>query len=133
MVELRRQGLDAAVVVWSIPTQGHCYVECSGYLVDITASQFGASEIEIHDLAAKPPGRPYWRDRHRFRDVKSLQDYVLRFGWDETEIPYHRDFPGLYGRGLAWESGPAIRTTAAPLLAGPAAFSVRRYSSLDRP
>jgi hypothetical protein len=133
MIELRRQGLDAEVVVWSIPTQGHCYVECSGYLVDITAAQFGASDIEIHDLSAKPKERPYWRGRHRFRDVKSLQDYLLRFGWDEAEVPYHGDYAGLYGRGLAWRPGSQIRTAATNPSRAPEAFCVHRYSSLGRP
>ena len=86
MTLLQQQGLEASVRVWSTAGNGHCYVECAGYLVDVTSSQFGRKPVEVHALNARPVER-YWRGRHRFETVAELRKYMTRAGWPEEQMP----------------------------------------------
>ena len=83
---LRARGLEAEVVVWSSSCEGHCYVECGGYLVDVTSTQFGRQKVELHPLAGKPK-EPYWQGRRRFATTQALRTYLRRAGWPDEQIP----------------------------------------------
>lgn len=83
---LKSLGLFPTLKVWQKGELGHCYVECGGYLVDITGVQFGLSDIEIKDISTLK--RPqYWSARRKFDSADKFVEYLIKNKWHPQSIP----------------------------------------------
>lgn len=83
---LIKAGKTPAIKVWQSGELGHCYIECDGYLLDITASQFGLNAIEVVRL--KNLSTPsFWRARKTLMDPFELVTYLRKHKWHPDTIP----------------------------------------------
>jgi len=66
--------------------EGHCWVECHGYIVDVTATQFDAVPkviVRINDGTWKPQ--------------TVIDEKFDWYSWDETQVPSHDKFEKIAG------------------------------------
>lgn len=85
---LEDQGLAACIAV--LDTEdcgGHCFVECEGYLVDVTSSQFGTRAVEVHRLDAKPD-KVFWTALYRVSSADALRQLLEELDWPEEQWPW---------------------------------------------
>lgn len=85
--ELARAGFQPRVrVVHSARLSGHCFVECDGWLLDITATQFGLSSVEAHPFHARP-AKEFWAPGIACDSLAELQATLLRHRWARRQVP----------------------------------------------
>ena len=69
---------------------GHCFVLCEGHIVDVTATQFGKSEVEILAYSQDPQDELFpwfWRARQLFDSPQELAAFLEDEGWPAEQIP----------------------------------------------
>ncbi len=84
---LVQEGLTARIAV--LDTEdcgGHCFVECEGFMVDITASQFGERAVEVHSLK-QLPAKVFWCAMYRVSSVDALRQLLEELQWPEEQWP----------------------------------------------
>ena len=62
---LQAAGLDAKVIEAPPGSYSHFFIEVEGYLVDITASQFGKPRIVIRRLSSVNPDEDWFWRKHK--------------------------------------------------------------------
>lgn len=83
---LVRSGQAPIIKVWQSGELGHCYIQCQGYLLDVTASQFGLNPIEVVKLRnLKLPA--FWRARKTLMSPVELVAYLKKHKWHPASIP----------------------------------------------
>lgn len=85
--ELELAGFQPAVrVVHSARLSGHCFVECEGWLLDVTATQFGLSALEVHPMRRRPR-KHFWMRGIVCRSLTELHEALVRHRWPRVQIP----------------------------------------------
>lgn len=98
---LKREGLSPELVLaiwpedhfaWYLtrPTitqeqYSHCYVLCEGYVLDVTASQFGQPNVVVRRKHSAARER-FWRPSARYRSEGGLIYRLRRDGWGEGHL-----------------------------------------------
>lgn len=62
----------------------HCFVVADGYIVDITASQYGFRPVTI--VSTDKVDQEFWFIEKRFKSVDSLLDYQIDAGWPFEQL-----------------------------------------------
>lgn len=62
----------------------HCFVLASGYIVDITATQYGFRPVTI--VPADKVEQEFWFIEKRFKSVNSIHDYQIDAGWPFDQL-----------------------------------------------
>lgn len=62
----------------------HCFLISSGYIVDITATQYGFRPITI--IPEDKVDQEFWFIEKRFKTVESLLDYQIDAGWPSDQM-----------------------------------------------
>lgn len=91
--ELAQAGFSPVVrVVHTARLSGHCYVECQGLLLDVTATQFSRqgqefASVEVHPVDA-PRRHEFWsRGRLVCHSLRELQQALTRHRWPKSQVP----------------------------------------------
>lgn len=90
---LKKKGYSPKLVVWneagdSAELGGHCYVECDGFIVDITATQFGLSKTILITNIKDRKNHEFWESpTFSTDDPESFIDHLLGTDWDVHQIP----------------------------------------------
>jgi hypothetical protein len=67
----------------------HVWVKLNGYIVDITASQFGHQDICVIECR---PSRPwYWRETYILHGVRQLRELQKEQDWAKEQIVQRKD------------------------------------------
>lgn len=83
---LKKMGFRPKIVMSTDGHWAHVWVRCSGYLVDITASQFDRGDVEIIPLK-KVPNEWYWGEpRAEFNSVEDLQVDQIHKHWPVEQV-----------------------------------------------
>lgn len=80
-LNLQKEKIDARIVANNL----HCFVTCDDIVVDVTASQFGYSDVTVikRDIAEKID---HWKTVHVFEDVDALVKWQLDSRWPPNQI-----------------------------------------------
>ena len=84
MLALRAKGYDAVFH----ENYGHCFVVLNGYIIDITATQFGKrNKVFIHQYPLPKRGewKDYWWTRSKARTFNGVRRIQRRQDWFEIE------------------------------------------------
>lgn len=76
---------------------GHVYLECRGYIVDTTATQFGSrASVSIRKINSDTMSLYYgiWDTSIRFRTRRHLRKWQKRRGWPSDQIARNEDMLG---------------------------------------
>jgi hypothetical protein len=93
---LRARGRVATLVLQTDEYEAHCWVELSGYVVDITATQFDGPPVAIYPIGQEPE----WCDtQHLDRRVTNQKALEVLKRWDEqSPFRYKRKIDSLVSR-----------------------------------
>lgn len=64
---------------------GHCFVQCGGYVVDVTATQFGRRAVEVVPVGGASHAH-FWCADHVFNSIDELRVHQLDEGWPSQQI-----------------------------------------------
>jgi hypothetical protein len=97
---LSAAGLDSTIALRNSSDEGHAFVICEGYIVDVTATQFGsiyrkakadewgrwthlrrARAVEIVPLVPKKDRPTFWQETSQFKSVDDLIFRQKKSGW----------------------------------------------------
>jgi hypothetical protein len=94
---LRARGFPAVFVFQADSELAHCWVELNGYVVDITATQFGGPPIAIFRVGEKPD---WWEDLDDLPHRSINQEAMRRVSKWKEQSPqkYHAKVERLVGR-----------------------------------
>lgn len=84
--ELRKLGKKAHVI-WQ---DSHCWTECDGYIIDVTATQFDGPEISISKIGEKPNKWFWYRDEVHGEVIKNPKRKFYG-GWPDGTEPYPKN------------------------------------------
>lgn len=89
---LKRKKMPARLAMYDEGTRGdhgHVYVLCAGYIVDVTATQYGknmrAVEIVLDDVDARNR-LPYWDYNYTFDSVRALVKCQRLLRWPDDQL-----------------------------------------------
>lgn len=98
-IRLGKIGVQSTLCSVSTDDGGHCFVEVDGWIVDVTATQFGSEfgSIEIFSSKRKPArftkkGDRWWKDPMKFSSIKELKKYLA--DWPDNQQPLSRQLRG---------------------------------------
>lgn len=85
---LKSVGLKPRLVETRRPYEAHIYVQCCGYIIDTTASQFGEPKVIVRRKGVKKHEDAwYWTSIWKtFTSVGALQKNQKRTRWPEEQI-----------------------------------------------
>jgi len=69
--------------------EGHCYVLCDGYVIDITATQFGKKKIEIRGQR-NIRNEWFWNPVLTFKTISGFRRRLLADCWGEEAVTMPR-------------------------------------------
>lgn len=68
----------------------HCFVVVAEHVADVTATQFGETEVVIEPLA-RAANLSYWQVHAHFWSARALQEYLRESQWPPRQLPLGRD------------------------------------------
>ena len=83
---LQDAGYQPQLAMRNSSYDGHCFVIVDGFIVDVTATQFGLKPVEIVPLLPKPKRPIFWRETSLFDSVQQLVVRQKRSGWPDDQI-----------------------------------------------
>lgn len=84
--DLKKAGLRAWIAVNDTDEfDSHVFVVCNGYIVDITASQFGESDIFIKKIGSEPLSK-HWNMNKIFNSERAFTRYLKETDWPLEQI-----------------------------------------------
>lgn len=77
--ELKKRGYEAKIV----EGDGHFYVECEGYIIDVTATQFGpfSTVVVRKSLSVSMQSMGYWKPYKKYNSIESARRQQRNDGW----------------------------------------------------
>jgi hypothetical protein len=94
---LRAKGRRAVLVMEGNGHEAHCWVELSGYVIDITATQFDGPDVAIFKVGEDPEWWTEWSEAMKFnmRVTNSKAFNAVKEWGDQSPLKYKRKIESL--------------------------------------
>jgi hypothetical protein len=83
--ELRREGGNPILCLKDDGPGAHVFVECSGYLVDITATQFEENRVVVRRKELAWKQRDWWQPTWKCKFITEFRAHQRKDGWPKEQ------------------------------------------------